>query len=191
MEKWQRRTFLKRLRVCLQEIGFKPSKVSKLITAGEFKASELKRISCETNDWLESEEEFESRKKDVVKYLNSYQVPALYQVARMNWERQAKARNSYEASEGKLLTVRELEKLQARYPAENSGRNSRKTKAKESVVEVDPTKELVIQLVKTIQAIDWASIQDDEESMDLLSSVELRLDHMAKLVDKWKYASQT
>ena len=45
MEKWQRRTFLKRLRVWLQEIGFKPSKVSKLITAGEFKASELKRIS--------------------------------------------------------------------------------------------------------------------------------------------------
>ena len=27
MEKWQRRTFLKRLRVYLQEIGFKPSKV--------------------------------------------------------------------------------------------------------------------------------------------------------------------
>ena len=128
MEKWQRRTFLKRLRVCLQEIGFKPSKVSKLITAGEFKASELKRISCETNDWLESEEEFEARKKDEVKYLKSYQVSALYQVARMNWEGQAEARNSYVASEGKPLTVRELEKLQARYPAENSGRTSRKTK---------------------------------------------------------------
>ena len=191
MEMWQRRTFLKRLREYLQEIGFKPSKVSKLITAGEFKASELKRISCETNDWLESEEEFEARKKDEVKYLNSYQVSALYQVARMNWEGQAKARNSYAASEGKPLTVRELEKLQARYPAENSGRTSRKTKSKESVAEVDQTKELVSQLVKTVQAIDWAIIQDDPESMDLLSSVELRLDHMAELVDQWKYAPVT
>ena len=187
MEKWQRRTFLKRLRVCLQEIGFKPSKVSKLITAGEFKASELKRISCETNDWLESEEEeFEARKKDEVKYLSSYQVSALYQVARMNWEGQAKARDSYVAAEGKPLTVRELEKLQAKYPAENSGRTSRKTKSKESVAEVDQTKELVSQLVKTVQAINWASIQDDPESMDLLSSVELRLDQMAELVDQWK-----
>ena len=191
MEKWQRRTFLKRLRVCLQEIGFKPSKVSKLITAGEFLASELKRISCETNDWLESEEEFEARKKDEVKYLKSYQVSALYQVARMNWEGQAEARNSYAASQGQPLTVRELEKLQARYPAENSGIRSRKTKIKESVVEEGQTKELVSQLVKTVQAIDWASIQDDPESMDLLSSVELRIDHMAELVDQWKYAPVT
>jgi len=56
---------------------------------------------------------------------------------------------------------------------------------------VDQTKELVSQLVKTVQAIDWASIQDDPESMDLLSSVELRLDHMAELVDQWKYAQVT
>ena len=130
-------------------------------------------------------------KKDEVKYLKSYQVSALYQIARMNWEGQAEARNSYVAAEGKPLTVRELERLQGRYPAENLGITSHKTKSTESVVEVDQTKELVSQLVKTVQAIDWASIQDDEESMDLLSSVELRLDHMAELVDKWKYASQT
>ena len=56
---------------------------------------------------------------------------------------------------------------------------------------MDQTKELVSQLVKTVQAIDWASIQDDPESMDLLSSVELRLDHRAELVDQWKYAPVT
>ena len=39
MERWQRRTFLKRLRLHLQEIGFRSSKASKLITAGEFMAS--------------------------------------------------------------------------------------------------------------------------------------------------------
>ena len=109
----------------------------------------------------------------------------------MNWKGQVQACNSYAASEGKPLTVRELEKLQAKYPAENSGRTSRKTKSKESVVELDQTKDLVSQLVKTVEAIDWASIQDDPESMDLLSSVELRLDHMAELVDQWKYAPVT
>ena len=56
---------------------------------------------------------------------------------------------------------------------------------------MDQTKELFSQLVKTVQAIDWVSIQDDPESMDLLSSVELRLDQMAELVDQWKYAPVT
>ena len=191
MEKWQRRTFLKRLRVWLQEIGFKPSKVSKLITAGEFIAAELKDIEGMTDEWCSSTEELEQIKGERLEYLHSYGVSGLYQIARMNWKGQAQARNSYAASEGKPLTVRELEKLQAKYPAENSGRTSRKAKSKESFVEEDQTKELVTQLVETVQAIDWANIQDDPESMDLLSSVELRLDHMAELVDQWKYAQVT
>ena len=49
MEKWQRRIFLKQLRMCLQEIGIKPSKGSKLITAGEFMAAELKDIEGMTD----------------------------------------------------------------------------------------------------------------------------------------------
>ena len=52
---------------------------------------------------------------------------------------------------------------------------------------MDQNNEPVSQLVKTVQAIDWTSIQDDPESMDLLSSIKLRLDHMAELVDQWKY----
>ena len=42
-----------------------------------------------------------------------------------------------------------------------------------------------------VQAIDWTSIQDDPESMDLLSSVELRIDHIAEIVEHWKYAPLT
>ncbi len=143
------------------------------------------------NDGLESEEGFEVRKEDEFKYLQSYQVSALYQVARMNWEGHTEASNSYELSEGKSLIVRELEKLQAKYPAENSGNRSCKTKLNGSVFEEDQTKDLVSQLVKTAQATDWASIQDDPASMDLLSSFELRLDHMAELVDQWKCAPVT
>ena len=154
-------------------------------------AAELKDIEGMTDEWFSSTEEIEQIKGERLEYLHSYGVSGLYQIARMNWKGQAQARNSYAASEGKPLTVRELEKLQAKYPAENSGRTSRKTKLKESVVEVDQTKELVSQLVKTVQAIDWVSIQDDPESMELLSSVELRLDQMAELVDQWKYAPVT
>ena len=145
-----------------------------------------------TDEWCSSTEELEQIKGERLEYIHSYGVSGLYQIAHMNWKGQAQARNSYAASEGKPLTVRELEKLQAKYPAVNSGRTSRKTKSQKSVVEVvDQTKELVSQLVKTVQAIDWASIQDDPESMNLLSSVELRLDHMAELVDQWKYAPVT
>ena len=100
MEKWQRRTFLKRLRVWLQEIGFKPSKVSKLITAGEFMAAELKNIEGITYEqcFLEDVEQVRSER---LEYLHSYGVSGLYQIARMNWKGQAQARNSYAASEGK------------------------------------------------------------------------------------------
>lgn len=109
----------------------------------------------------------------------------------MNWKGQAEARNSYAASEGNPLTVRELERLQSKYPAENSGSRPRRTKSKKRVVDEDQTKELVTQFVKTVHAIDWASIQDDPEAMDLLSIVELRLDHMAELVERWKYSPLT
>ena len=81
-------------------------------------------------------------------------------------------------------TLEEKEQLITRFKQE-LGQDS------EIVVEVDQTKDLVSQLVKTVQAIDWASIEDDPEAMDLLSSVEFRLEYMAELVDQWKYAPVT
>ena len=117
MEQWQRRTFLKRLRECLQEIGFKPSKVSKLITAGEFMASEVRQINNATNDWLEAEEAFEQNKREGIEYLISNGVTALYHLARMDWKGQAEVRTAYADNGMKPLSVRELEKLQTRYPA--------------------------------------------------------------------------
>ncbi|NBW42145.1 hypothetical protein EBR25_14320, partial [bacterium] len=191
MEQWQRRTFLKRLRVCLQEIGFKPSKVSKLITAGEFMAVAMKQIEGMTNEWCSSTEELAKEKGEQLVYLQSYGVSGLYQLARMNWKGQAQARNSYAAADGKPLTVRELERLQSKYPAEISGSRSRKTKLQDERVDGGQTKELVSTLVNTVKAIDWSSIHDDPEAMDLLSTVELRLDHMAELVEKWKYSPLT
>ena len=191
MEQWQRRTFLKKLRVCLQEIGFKPSKVSKLITAGEFMAAAKKQIEGMTNEWCSSTEELAKEKGEQLAYIQSYGVSGLYQLARMNWKGQAQARNSYEASDGKPLTVRELEMLKSKYPAEISGSRSPKTKLDEKRVNSSQTKELVSTLVNTVKAIDWSSIQDDPEAMDLLSTMEFWLDHMAELVERWKYSPLT
>ena len=191
MEQWQRRTILKRLRVCLQEIGFKPSKVSKLIAAGEFMAAATKQTEGITNEWCSSTEELAKERGEQLVYLQSYGVSGLYQLARMNWKGQAQARNSYTAADGKPLTVRELERLQSKYPAEISGSRSRKTKLHKERVDSGQTKELISTLITTVKAIDWSSIHDDPEAMDLLSTVELRLDHMAELVEKWKYSSLT
>ena len=191
MEQWQRRSILKRLREYLQEIGFKRSKVSKLIAAGEFMAAATKQIEGMTNEWCSSTEELAKEKGEQLVYLQSYGVSGLYQLARMNWKGQAQARNSYAAADGKPLTVRELERLQSKYPAEISGSRSRKTKLQDERVDGGQTKELVSTLVNTVKAIDWSSIHDDPEAMDLLSTVELRLDHMAELVEKWKYSSLT
>ena len=81
--------------------------------------------------------------------------------------------------------------LKSKYPAEISGSRSPKTKLDEKRVDSGQTKELVSTLVNTVKAIDWSSIHDDPEAMDLLSTVELRLDHMAELVEKWKYSPLT
>ena len=182
MEQWQRRTILKRLREYLQEIGFKPSKVSKLITAGVFMSVAMKQIEGMTDEWCSSTEELAKEKSEELAYLKSYGVSGLYQLARMNWKGQAQARNSYAAADGNPLTVREVERLQSKCPAEISGSRSRKTKLHEERVISGQTKELVSTLVNTVKAIDWSSIHDDPEAMDLLSTLELRLDHMAELV---------
>ena len=154
-------------------------------------AAELKDIEGMTDEWCSSTRELEQIKSERLAYLQTYGASGLYQIARMNWKGQAEARNSYEASEGKPLTVRELERLQSKYPAENSCSRSRKTKLKKNATEEDRTRDLVSQLVNTVKAINWSSIHDDPEAMDLLSTVELRLDHMAELVERWKYSPLT
>ena len=125
MEPWQRRSFKKRLRECLEEIGFRPSKITKLITAGEFVATEVNeqlRDSDSYGAWFDSEEAAKAGFGEYINYLHSHGVSALYHLARMNWKGQAKARSSFDHDLGKPLSVRELEKLQRLHPADNKGK---------------------------------------------------------------------
>ena len=149
-------------------------------------AQEIDEIENSDDEWFDSMTELDQWKRGQIEYYQSHGLASLYLIARMNWKGRVNARNSYTASEGKPLTVRELEKLQVRYPAKLTGKQSRRTISKKRVVEDDQTGDLVTQLVKTIEAIDWESIQDDQKSMDLLRSVGLRLNYVAELVDKWQ-----
>jgi hypothetical protein len=133
MERWQRNGLKKRLRECLGEIGFRPSKISKLITAGEFVASEMsdnksRRDDTSTDEW----DFFESTKEEKeqsylwqVKYLRDHGLTGLYQLARMDWKGLVEARHKYKENGDIPLTTRELEKLQKRHPAKTKERRGR------------------------------------------------------------------
>lgn len=228
MEPWQRRSFKKRLRQCLEEIGFRPSKITKLLTAGEFVAAELTdqfRQSDSYQDWFDSEDAAKAHNEEYIDYLHSHGVTALYHLARMNEKGQAKARSSYDHEIGKPLSVRDLEKLQRQHPADNrshrSGRGRQpgtNQKANSALpqgfecqsVEVESsvitelmplepsvdsreatTTELVEQLVYLVQTIDWSTIKDNQEAMEVLSTVEYTWSQISEVVDDWKYIPQT
>ena len=131
MERWQQNSFKKRLRECLEEIGFRPSKITRLLTAGEFVAGELKDQSkCSSWEWFDCQDAANAYRDQSIKYLYSHGVTALYHLARMNWKGQVKARNSYDYDLGKPLSVRELEKLQRQHPADNRGQQGRRGRTK-------------------------------------------------------------
>ena len=227
MEPWQRRSFKKRLRQCLEEIGFRPSKITKLLTAGEFVAAELPdqfRQSDSYQDWFDSAEAAKAHNEEYINYLHSHGVTALYHLARMDYKGQAKARSSYDHEIGKPLSVRDLEKLQRQHPADNRSQRSAHgrhhgTKQEENsafpqvsqcqsvevessvITELMPlepsldsreatTTELVEQLVYLVQSIDWSTIKENQEAMEVLSTVEYTWSQISEVVGDWKYLPQ-
>ena len=133
MERWQRNGLKKRLRECLGEIGFSPSKISKLITAGEFVANEMsdnksRRDDTSIDEWdffKSTKEEKEQSYLWQVKYLRDHGLTGLYQLARMDWKGLVKARHKYQENGDIPLSTRELEKLQKRHPAKTKERRGR------------------------------------------------------------------
>ena len=55
MEEWEQKRLAKTLREALQEIGFKPSKVTKLMGAGKFKAQEWNCIHIDDFEYKSNE----------------------------------------------------------------------------------------------------------------------------------------
>ena len=122
MEEWEQKRLAKSLREALQEIGFKPSKVTKLMGAGRFKA----------NEWNRVHEDFECKSLDQLKqeqheFLSAYGVSALYEVSRMNDVGRAKVRNAF-SNDKKLYRKDELEEIRRENPInldEQRGRSKR------------------------------------------------------------------
>ena len=116
-ERFERSKFKKHIREQLQEIGFKPSKVSKLLGAGEFYASHHDRAF--SNDpfgqWF-SEPELIARQN---RFLNEYfkNVSKLYELSRMNDAAIYRVRSEF-LDDNKVYTQAELEELRRSNPKE-------------------------------------------------------------------------
>ena len=116
-ECFERSKFKKHIREQLQEIGFKPSKVSKLMGAGEFYARHYDRAF--SNDpfgqWF-SELELIARQN---RFLNEYfkNVSKLYELSRMNDAAIYRVRSEF-LDDNKVYTQAELEELRRSNPKE-------------------------------------------------------------------------
>ena len=123
MEEWEQKRLTKRVREALQEIGFKPSKVTKLMGAGRFKANEWNQVYGDEFEY-KSNEQLEKEQHDL---LSSYGVTALYEISRMNDFGRAKVRNAFN-NDKKLFKKDELEEIRRENPInldEQRGRSQR------------------------------------------------------------------
>ena len=124
-ERFERSKFKKHIREQLQEIGFKPSKVSKLMGAGEFYARHHDRPF--SNDpfgqWF-SELELIARQN---RFLNEYfkNVSKLYELSRMNDAAIYHVRSEF-LDDNKVYTQAELEELRRSNPKEDRKGRGRK-----------------------------------------------------------------
>ena len=124
-ECFERSKLKKHIREQLQEIGFKPSKVSKLMGAGEFYARHHDRAF--SNDpfgqWF-SELELIARQN---RFLNEYfkNVSKLYELSRMNDAAIYRVRSEF-LDDNKVYTQAELEELRRSNPKEDRKGRGRK-----------------------------------------------------------------
>ena len=113
MEKWQRSAFKKTIRESLLRFGFKKTRVSKLLAAGEYVAE---YIPFNYNPDFDASEQLERKyHDDHLIYLRGYGVTALYLLSGMDWNGQRFAKEHFE-TEGKHLSTRELEELKLKFP---------------------------------------------------------------------------
>ena len=113
MEKWQRSAFKKTIRESLLRFGFKKTRVSKLLAAGEYVAG---YIPFNYNPDLMGPEKLERKDHDDhLIYLRGYGVTALYLLSGMDWNGQRYAKEHFDKV-GKRLSTREMEALKQKHP---------------------------------------------------------------------------
>ena len=117
-ERFERSKFKKHIREQLQEIGFKPSKVSKLMGAGEFYARNHDR-AFPNDGWEENFSELERIGRQN-RFLNEYfkNVSKLYELSRMNDAAIYRVRSEF-LDDNKVYAQAELEELRRSNPKED------------------------------------------------------------------------
>ena len=124
-ERYERSKFKKHIREQLQEIGFKPSKVSKLMGAGEFYARNHDR-AFPNDSWDECFSELERIERQN-RFLDEYfkNVSKLYELSRMNDMAIDRVRTEF-LYDSKVYTQSELEELRRSNPKEDRKGRGRK-----------------------------------------------------------------
>ena len=127
-ERFERSKFKKHIREQLQEIGFKPSKVSKLMGAGEFYARNHDR-AFPNDSWDECFSELERIERQN-RFLNEYfkNVSKLYELSRMNDVAIYRVRSEF-LDDNKIYTQSELEELSRSNPKDgHKGKAQKRSK---------------------------------------------------------------
>ena len=155
-ERFERSRMKAHIRDQLQELGFKPANVSKLMGAGEFYA----------NNYDKPYDSFEYRPDNELRanqnnFLNKYseKITSLYELSRMNDTGVWLVRNTY-LTDGVIYSSSEMEDLRRKYPKNEHERRGRKP-SRVNFQEIGPTHALAIHESLTV-------LEDSEED----SSVE-------------------
>ena len=113
-ERYERSKFKKHIRQRLQEIGFKPSKASKLMGAGCFYAEHKNHTFNSDFDSESTEAEFnDNRDRFLDEYFKS--ISKLYELSRMNGKGVSKIQRDF-LNDNKVYSQSELEELVRCYP---------------------------------------------------------------------------
>lgn len=123
-ERYERSKFKKHIRQQLQEIGFKPSKVSKLMGAGCFYAEQKNHTFNSDFDSDSTEAKFnDNRDRFLDEYFKS--ISKLYELSRMNGQGVYRIQRDF-LNDNKVYSQSELEELVGRYPKDEYKRRGRK-----------------------------------------------------------------
>ena len=107
MEEWEKKRLTTSIREALEELGFKPSKVTQLMGAGKFKAKEWHRVHIDEFEYKSNEQ----LKNEQYEFLRSYGATALYEISRKNVCGQFKVRNAF-SNDNKFNRKMNLKRLE-------------------------------------------------------------------------------
>ena len=169
MDEYQRKRVTKALSTALKELGFKPSKVSKIINAGRFLQSydwfEEGRCYFGSNNGMTGQDFIDK----LSEYFDGYGIGALDVLSRMNKQGRKKAHQHF-VKEGVRISQNKLQDLQRQYLTNLDERRGRKP-SRASFSETRPTHVLAAHesLEVMDDAIEVSVVMQPESGQKLVS----------------------